>query len=149
MRYVQGLYILLFCCLPFATTGEGETVSIQINIKNIQQVSGSLFIGLFNEAGEEHFPDNDKHMFRSKVVKVEAKNELVVFTGLPKGTYAFSLYQDENSNGEMDYTWYGYPEEPFAFSNNIKPMFSAPDFDDCSFNLDGTSYMQSISLLHY
>jgi uncharacterized protein (DUF2141 family) len=40
----------------------------------------------------------------------------------------------------------GVPTEPFAFSNNIRPKFSAPDFNECKFKVSGPGQVVSIAL---
>jgi uncharacterized protein (DUF2141 family) len=37
----------------------------------------------------------------------------------------------------MDLNWLGLPSEGYAFSNNATSMFSAPDFEDASFKVNG------------
>ncbi len=54
---------------------------------------------------------------------------------LSKGTYAVSCYLDLNGNKKLDYNMWGAPKEPYCFSNNFTPSFSAPDFSDCDFYL--------------
>jgi uncharacterized protein (DUF2141 family) len=66
---------------------------------------------------------------------------------LPYGEFAFAVYHDENNSGEIDKNLIGIPKERYAFSNNIKPTFKAPSFEDCKFNYDKNTDVIRISLL--
>lgn len=63
---------------------------------------------------------------------IEAKNTAhqTSFTVEP-GDYAIAVYHDVNANGQLDKKVFGIPKEPYGFSNNFRPRFSAPTFGDC------------------
>jgi uncharacterized protein (DUF2141 family) len=42
---------------------------------------------------------------------------------------------------------FGAPKEPFAFSNNVVPRFSAPKFEECKFDFSKDGQVISINLL--
>ena len=48
---------------------------------------------------------------------IDANNEVVATLEVPAGELAVLLLHDTNGNLEMDYTWYGYPEEGAAATN--------------------------------
>ena len=52
------------------------------------------------------------------------------------------LYHDENGDGKMNRNFFGIPKEPFGFSNNVKPKFSMPTFEECKFLLDENLELQ-------
>jgi uncharacterized protein (DUF2141 family) len=54
---------------------------------------------------------------------------------LPPGRYALAVYHDMNDNWKLDKNFVGYPKEPFGFSNNYRPVFSGPNFEDCAFEI--------------
>jgi uncharacterized protein (DUF2141 family) len=54
---------------------------------------------------------------------------------LPAGNYAVSAYQDLNGNGKLDKNLVGIPSEPYGFSNNARPKFRAPNWDETRFEL--------------
>jgi len=60
----------------------------------------------------------------------------LVINDLPKGDYAISMYHDKNADGKCNLNFLGVPTEPYGFSNNFRPKFSAPTFTDCQFNLN-------------
>ncbi|WP_455610773.1 DUF2141 domain-containing protein, partial [Bacteroides sp.] len=61
-----------------------------------------------------------------KVVSIPCK-------GLPTGTYAFSMYQDENGNGKLDTGAFGIPVEKFGFSNDAEGVMGPPSYEKCGF----------------
>ena len=48
---------------------------------------------------------------------IDANNEVLATLEVPAGELAVLLLHDTNGNLEMDYTWYGYPEEGAAATN--------------------------------
>ena len=63
------------------------------------------------------------------------------------GDYAIAVYHDQNGNGKMDKRMFGIPKEPYGFSNNIKPVMSAPKFSECRFTVGDSGKVISIKLL--
>ena len=57
--------------------------------------------------------------------------------GLPAGTYAISLFQDENGNGKLDTAVFGIPTEKYGFSNDAQGVMGLPSYDKCSFTFSG------------
>lgn len=68
--------------------------------------------------------------------------------GLPAGTYAISLFQDENGNGKLDSGAFGIPTEKFGFSNDAEGMMGPPSYAKCSFIFSGdmTLVIQKIEI---
>lgn len=116
-----------------------ETHTLTVTIENINRLEGTLEIGLFDN-GERFLEEGQAY----KSISIEVKNdsETFVIKDLPKGNYAISLYHDENANGVCDRNFFGIPKEPYAFSNNYKPKFSAPTFEDCQFELTSDKTMK-------
>lgn len=137
------LHIFLFFYL-FIGTAPAETHTLTLTVSNITSVEGTIEIGLFNKNGK--FLERGE-AFRSISVPVNSASESVVITDLPKGVYAISLYHDKNGNGVCDRNFFGIPKEPYGFSNNFKPKFSAPAFEDCAFTLT-SSHSLTISLIN-
>jgi uncharacterized protein (DUF2141 family) len=69
-------------------------------------------------------------------VKTSGKSRKFTFKGLPEGSYAVAIYQDENNNDNCDKNFFGVPTEAYAFSNDIRPLLSVPGYKDCSFQLN-------------
>ncbi len=130
-------YLALFFYLLFATPSETNTLTIKIS--NIENIQGSLKLGIFNSS--DGFLERDR-AFKSASVKVNGSTQTVIFEDLPSGNYAVSMYHDENSDGECNRNFMGIPTEAYAFSNNFRPKFSAPSFQDCVFKLDSNQTIE-------
>jgi uncharacterized protein (DUF2141 family) len=61
---------------------------------------------------------------------------VLVFRGLPAGTYAVAAFHDENGNGKLDRNLLGMPIEPFGFSRDAAANFGPPKFADAVLTLD-------------
>lgn len=67
------------------------------------------------------------------------------FEGLPSGTYAVSLFHDENANGRLD-TVLGIPREGFGFSRNPPIRFGPPRFSAARFALTSGDSVERVRL---
>ena len=52
---------------------------------------------------------------------------------LEPGTYTLAVYLDQNRNNKLDKGMVGQPLEPYAFSNNARAPFSAPNLEEQRF----------------
>lgn len=125
-------YLIIVLGLFFAQPSIPNN-ELTITISNIKNIEGNIEIGLFNSG--DRFLESGQ-AFRKISVPVKKDSHTVVIKDLPKGEYAISLYHDKNSNGVCDRNFFGIPKEPYGFSNNYRPKFSAPAFVDCKFELD-------------
>lgn len=130
-------YLAIFFYLLFATPSETNTLTI--NISNIENVQGNLRLGLFNSS--EGFLEKDR-AFKTILVAVKGNRQTIIIEDLPVGTYAISMYHDENADGECNRNFMGIPTEAYAFSNNFRPKFSAPSFEDCEFSLNSDQTLE-------
>lgn len=108
--------------------------SLTVRISGIEDFKGKLMIGLYDDPAK--FP-NDKGEARGGSVRVTGPEHSYTFKNVPYGSYAIAVLHDSNENGEMDVNWLGIPKEGYAFSNNATAMFSAPDFKDARFVVNG------------
>jgi uncharacterized protein (DUF2141 family) len=122
--------IKLFFSLLLSITLISDTANLKITVKNIRPGKGDISVAVFDSA---------KNFFKKPVASqtVKADSETLNFSfGLPEGIYAVAVYQDINENRKLDKGWFNIPKEPYGLSNNFRPKFSAPTFDDCKFKLD-------------
>ena len=117
------LTILVFCLL-LGTESIAQNVNFTIKITGFKQTSGKVQIALYNH--ENGFLTPEKVY---KNIVLDVNKSIVRHTiALPKGNYAVALYHDNNSNGVCDKNFLGIPTEYYGFSNNIRPILSAPSF---------------------
>jgi uncharacterized protein (DUF2141 family) len=65
------------------------------------------------------------------------------------GQYAVIVFDDENSNGRLDKTFWGVPTEPHGFSNDARGILGPPRFDDAAITLDGSDKAVDITLIYH
>lgn len=127
--------LLLIATLPAFTTVNPKptTASLTVDVKGLTK-KGMLYVGLYTP-GNRFAELSDS--FKTVALTITNQTEAVAtFADLPRGEYAIAIYQDINGNKKLDTNLFGYPKEPFGFSNNIKPKLSAPGFADCRFSLE-------------
>ncbi len=110
--------------------------TLRVSIENVKKGQGKIMLAVYAEAehflSEVTFRSIQHEVSESGVVRLEIDD-------LPYGTYAISLYHDENNNGKMDANFIKIPKEPYGFSNNARGMFGPPKFKDAQFSFDNTS----------
>lgn len=110
-----------------------KPVTLTVVVKNVQVSKGSVVLAVF---------DNSNNFLNRPAAQqaVKADNRTIMFSfNLPEGDYGVAIYQDVNDNRELDKNWLGIPKEPYGFSNNFRPKFSAPRFNDCKFRVTGNT----------
>ena len=60
----------------------------------------------------------------------------IKFESVKKGEYAVAVFNDKNSNSNLDTGIFGIPLEQYGFSNNPEINFRAPTFNECKFIVD-------------
>jgi len=143
---MKSIFLIIFATL-FLSASEAEQIPLSITITNIKSATGNMRIGIYNVA--EDFPKEER-TYKNKVYKINKTGSILIkIKDLPYGEYAIGFYHDENKNGTLDKNFIGIPKEPFALSNNFKPLFTAPDFDDCRFTYSADNSKISVELLNY
>ncbi len=108
--------------------------NINIEVTNILNKNGSVFIGLYDKADSFSIISENY-----KGVIVDIKSDVINYTfeNVPNGTYAISLFHDENDNKIHDKNFFGIPSEGYGFSNNIRPIFRGANFEESKIELKG------------
>ena len=101
--------------------------NLTIEVCDIEKVERHLYVAIYNS--QETFM---KKPLAGFAVEVKDKVVSIPCKGLPAGTYAFSMYQDENGNGKLDTGAFGIPVEKFGFSNDAEGVMGPPSYEKCS-----------------
>lgn len=121
--------------------------ALHVHLDGFRSNNGQAFCTIYNDAAA--FPSHDdKAVKQGKAPTIKNASATIDFDGLAPGKYAMVCYHDENSNGKFDENVLGMPKEGYCFSNNIKPRFSAPTFDQCAFDYKGGDQSISIKMLY-
>lgn len=116
--------------------------SLTVEVHNIKELSGNISVALFKPC--EKFPDCKP--VEGKRIDVK-KSRIQISFDVEPGDYAVAVYHDVNDNGKLDKKLFGIPKEPYGFSNNYRPVVSAPNFNDCRISVGTGEKTISIKLL--
>jgi uncharacterized protein (DUF2141 family) len=122
--------------LPLRPAGLGQTQPspanlIHVEIGGLRNNKGRAVCALYSSS--DGFPNNgDKALAHAKSPTSNV-HAVCDFPDVKPGTYAVSVFHDENSNGKLDTTLMGIPREGVGASNNAKGNFGPPKFDTAAF----------------
>ncbi len=119
---------------PAAHAAPGAA-ALHVRVINLRNSSGQVICTLFNSPNG--FPSDSTKAVGQSAVPIKQGVAVCVFGGLAPGKYALVTFHDENGNGEFDRNWLGLPKEGYAFSNNVRPVFSPPSFKAAAFDYAG------------
>jgi uncharacterized protein (DUF2141 family) len=136
-----------FLCAAFCVVA-AEPVSaaaLTVTVDNLRNGDGEVRLSAYAAPAEwldNSVPDHDK-------VEPARKDGVVFHFDLPPGIYAVASFHDENGNGQFAQNFLGIPEEGYAFSNNLRPVFVAPSFEDASFTLPPEGIAMTIHMIYW
>lgn len=122
--------------LPFAQTQSFHENRIDAEIDGLHNDKGQVVCGLFVSAAD--FPKRSDKAAAHAVSVITDGRASCEFSGIAPGTYAISVFHDENSNGKMDTNFMGIPREGVGASNNAQGHFGPPKFADAAFHFAGS-----------
>lgn len=117
---------------------------MRLQFTNINDDQGSIYVAVYDQAN--HFLKEKKVRFQKIIPVSEQGNLEITLPDLPAGTYAISCFHDVNGNGKLDKNFLGIPSEPYGFSNNARPTFRAPNWEEAKFFWEPGAEIVSIRL---
>jgi uncharacterized protein (DUF2141 family) len=118
---------IYFLLIPFVACLTVKAQNIEVVISGIRSTQGQIIIGIFKD--DKSFRKEKPFMSKKFKKTGVTKGEMVVKFSLDPGTYGFSLLDDENNDGKMNYSFPGIPEEGFGFSYYYHKGLTRPKFD--------------------
>jgi len=135
---------LLFGLGVLGQSAETQANMIRVDIDGLRSDRGQVLCALFSSAAD--FPKKtDKALAHARSTILE-RHATCEFQSVPAGTYAVSVFHDENSNGKLDTNFMGIPREGVGASNNAKGHFGPPKFSAAAFQYAGGSMTLKISI---
>jgi|AntRauMFilla1563_2_1112583.scaffolds.fasta_scaffold01468_5 uncharacterized protein (DUF2141 family) len=135
----------IFLILLFSIfTMKDANTPLNLTIKNIKSDQGTIRILIFDKA--DGFPEEVTNAVKSLSIPVKDFAKSVVIADLPAGTYAISLFHDEDNDGKLKKNGVGLPSEAYGFSNNPTLFFGPPSFSKCAFTVNSTPIKVEIKL---
>ncbi len=92
------------------------------------------------------FPEDVEQALDSTYVAIENGTARADFERLAPGTYAVTVFHDENDNRRFDKNWIGIPREAWGVSNHVRPRLRAPRFDEARFEIAGGEHAVEIQI---
>lgn len=146
IQTVLALASIIFSS-SYDTVPKDFTSRIAVTVTNIEHHEGHIKAVLFDRSNFL----SEKYVACIKIPAVQSQSIVqTAFSDITPGDYAVAIYQDLNDNNWFDRNWIGYPKEPFAMSNNLRPInMIYPDFDDAKIHLSGNETVKiDIELLN-
>jgi len=117
---------------------------VSVTVTSLRNARGSVVACL--TAKPVSFPDCSKDAAsRHLAIPASAKAVQLDFGAVAPGTYAVSLFHDENGNGKLD-TVMMIPREGFGFSRDAKVRFGPPRFAAAAFTVEGEPVKQTVRM---
>lgn len=127
--------------LPPPATG---TEDVSVTVTSLRSTHGKVMACITAKAAA--FPDCSKDPAARHVsVPVEGSAVQFDFGEVAPGTYAISLFHDENGNGKLD-TMMMIPREGFGFSRDAKIRFGPPRFAAAAFAVERSPVRQTVRM---
>ena len=122
--------LLLTLAIVSSSFLTAQNFKIEVEITGFENSKGFAMVGLYNT--ESSFL---KKGIQSEKTIVKNNKAYAVFSNVPPGEYAVSMFHDENANGKLDANFIGIPKEGYGTSNGAKGFMGPPKFVDAKFNL--------------
>lgn len=140
MRSVKYMLLLMGASLMLAgrvvpQTQAPQANTIHVEIAGLRNDKGQAVCSLFSSAGD--FPKKTEKAVAHSTSVISNRHAACEFTAVPPGTYATSVFHDENSNGKLDTNFMGIPREGVGASNGAKGHLGPPKFDAAAFRFAG------------
>ena len=130
--------------LIFVLAASEEGGQLTVDVGPLRSAGGVVHCNLWKTG--DGFPSE----YKKAAVTVDAAGikdgkAQCIFTGVAAGSYAVSVFHDENGDGKLETGVFGIPKEPVGVSNNATGTFGPPKFEDAKFKFDGKALTLSVS----
>lgn len=144
-----GLYMTVMTrfVAPNAVQAAGRA-SLTARVVGARNAKGAIRAAVFREA--KGFPNDASQAVQTQAAAIDPQtlSATIVFTNLPEGIYAISVFHDENMNQKLDKNFMGIPKEGYGASNNPKKKMGPPSFEETKFQLSGAVQALEIKLIY-
>ena len=108
---------------------------IHVEVVGLHSDKGQVLCALYSS--RDGFPKQSEKALARVTSGIAQKQAVCEFSGIAPGTYAISVFHDENSNGKLDTNFIGIPREGVGASNAAKGHLGPPTFDAAAFHFSG------------
>lgn len=129
---------------PQSQASQGNIIHVEV--VGMRNDKGQISCSLYSSA--DGFPKKAENAVTHIVAPISEREAVCEFPGTAQGTYAVSVFHDENSNGKLDTNFLGIPREGVGASNDAKGHMGPPRFDAAAFQFAGGRLSLKITI-HY
>lgn len=115
--------------LSAAFSAQGQN-SVEFEIQPVKTLSGVIRVAVYDHP--DQWPHQPFRSYKFKKDSVQDRILTVTVKDLAPGEYAFTILDDENNSGGMEYNRLGIPLEGYGFGNNVRPFLKAPPYEKCT-----------------
>jgi uncharacterized protein (DUF2141 family) len=138
LRIVVALLVVVFsaCASAPPATPEPRPAGhgrVEVTMTGFKTEQGTARVAFFLDA--RVWPDGDGSIFATAVVPISDGQAFAFFEEVPAGSFAVSVFHDEDDDGELDSAALGIPSEAYGFSANARDMFGPPSFEEARIEL--------------
>jgi len=138
---VIALVALLSPCSLFA---QSDTGAIVVEITGFNNSDGQVGVLLFSR--EEGFPMDHNQAVKKIFAGIDRNRCQITLENIPYGTYAVSVFHDENADGKLQQNFIGIPKEGIGASRNPRIRFGPPKFTEARFTVDSKEHRLPITM---
>jgi uncharacterized protein (DUF2141 family) len=140
MRSIREVFFLLAAFSALAERGLPQVQApranaIHVEIGGLRNDKGQVVCALYSSS--EGFPKKSEKAVAHVNSAISDKQAVCEFSGIVPGTYAVSVFHDENSNGKLDTNFMGIPREGVGASNGARGHLGPPKFEAAAFQFSG------------
>ncbi len=118
--------------------------SLSVEVSGLKDSEGQVCLSLFDSGAG--FPDNGDAVVATQCI--DASSPTFTFESLSMGTYAVTVFHDENGDEQINRATFGIPTEGFGFSRNPAIETSAPEFYETAIFVFGATTTQ-IDMIYF
>ncbi|MDE0530464.1 MAG: DUF2141 domain-containing protein [Albidovulum sp.] len=140
MKHLGIALILSVAAVAQSTAGD-----LTVEVNEIRSSSGRIYVAIHTAREDVNFPDMEGAVAGAWWLAIQGRQS-VAFLDLPAGTYAVSVFHDENGNGDLDTNLLGMPTEGYGFANDATGQMGPPEFEAASVQVGDASVLASLKL---
>jgi uncharacterized protein (DUF2141 family) len=121
--FLLPAFFLAWTRLCLAQVGPTPNV-IHVDVEKLRSDKGQVFCALYSSSAG--FPKASQKAVARTTSSISNKRATCEFSAILPGTYAISVFHDENSNGKLDTNFLGIPREGVGASNGARGHLGPP-----------------------
>lgn len=115
--------------------GAAQADGVHVDISGVEAGIGQVVVSVWDS--EENYLNKAYLTVTVPVKKLTKGVFRVTFNEDLPLVCVINVFYDINSNGELDTSWIGIPEEPVGITNNIRGNFGPPDYEKAKVHITG------------